>query len=269
MKSIFQIKEAASFVSDRISLAPNTGIILGSGLGGLVTALKDSMSLRYADIPHFPISTVVGHRGELIAGILNRVPVWVLNGRFHYYEGYELDEVVFPLRVLRALGLERIIITNAAGGLNPDFQPGDIMLIEDIISLMPANPLRGKNLDEFGPRFPDMSEPFCGDWMKQAISEAENQNIYLRRGTYVGLTGPKLETKAEINYCRLIGGDAVGMSTVSEVIAANHMGIKVLGFSVITNESIPKVKKEFTHEEVVNVANRAGATLEKLIKRVL
>ncbi|EMS31336.1 Purine nucleoside phosphorylase [Mariniradius saccharolyticus AK6] len=269
MKSIFQINEAAKFVSNRISSAPRTGVILGSGLGGLVSALKESMSIRYADIPHFPVSTVVGHRGELIVGELNRVPVWVLNGRFHYYEGYDLDDVVFPLRVLRALGLERIIITNAAGGLNPSFEAGDIMLIEDIISLMPANPLRGKNLDEFGPRFPDMSEPFCSTWMKQAIGEAENQNINLRKGTYVGLTGPKLETKAEINYCRLIGGDAVGMSTVSEVIAANHMGIKVLGFSVITNESIPKVKKEFTHEEVVDVANKAGATLAKLIKRVL
>lgn len=269
MKSISQIKEAAAFVSERINLAPSTGIILGSGLGGLVGSLRDSMSIRYADIPHFPVSTVVGHRGELIVGELNRVLVWVLNGRFHYYEGYDLDDVVFPLRVLRALGLERIIITNAAGGLNPSFEAGDIMLIEDIISLMPANPLRGRNLDEFGPRFPDMSEPFCLDWVQKALQEAESQGIHLRKGTYIGLTGPKLETKAEINYCRLIGGDAVGMSTVSEVIAANYMRIKVLGFSVITNESIPKVKKEFTHEEVVEVANKAGATLARLIKRVL
>lgn len=269
MKSIYHIKEASNYVVERISLRPKTGIILGSGLGGLVNALKDNMSLRYADIPHFPVSTVVGHRGELIAGLLNRVPVWVLNGRFHYYEGYELDDVVFPLRVLKALGLERIIITNAAGGLNPDFEPGDIMLIDDIISLMPANPLRGKNLEEFGPRFPDMSEPFDLDWMNGSLKEAENLGIHLRKGTYVGLTGPKLETKAEINYCRLVGGDAVGMSTVSEVIAANHMGVKVLGFSVITNESIPKVKKEFTHEEVVDVANKAGADLGKLIKRLL
>jgi purine-nucleoside phosphorylase len=242
---------------------------LGSGLGGLVGALKDSVSLRYADIPHFPVSTVVGHRGELIAGFLGNVPVWVLNGRFHYYEGYELDEVVFPLRVLKALGLERVIITNAAGGLNPYFEPGDIMLIEDIISLMPANPLRGRNLDEFGPRFPDMSEPMDQAWMQQTVREANDLGVKLKKGIYVGLTGPKLETRAEVNYCRLIGGDAVGMSTVSETIAANHMGIRVLGFSVITNESIPKTKKEFSHEEVVDVANRAGVTLSKLIKRVL
>lgn len=250
-------------------MRPKTGIVLGSGLGNLVDELEDSLVISYADIPHFPVSTVLGHRGQLIAGILQGAPVWVMNGRFHFYEGYELDEVVFPLFVLKALGLERLIVTNAAGGLNPEFEPGDLMLIEDIVNLMPASPLRGRNLEEFGPRFPDMSEAFDGQWIDRTIDSASSLGIPLKRGIYVGLTGPKLETRAEVRHCRLIGGDAVGMSTVSEVIAANHMGMRVLGLSVITNESIPKSKKEFTHEEVVKVANLAGKKLLKLIKRIV
>ena len=264
-----KVQIAYEFLISQISEKPKTAIILGSGLGGLIEEIKILERIAYSEIPHFPISTVEGHIGELIIGFLNAVPVMAMSGRFHYYEGYDMSEVVFPLRVMKLLGVERLIVTNAAGGLNEDFEAGDLMLIEDMISLLPDNPLRGRNNDKLGPRFPDMSEPFDIDWMEKTKSEANRLGLELKTGTYIGLQGPKLETKAEIRYCRIIGGDAVGMSTVPEVIAANHMGIKVLGISVITNESIPKVPKEFTHAEVVAVANQAGKKLVELVKAIV
>ena len=264
-----KVQVAVDFLVSQVSEMPKTAIILGSGLGGLVEELEIFKRIPYTHIPHFPVSTVEGHGGELIFGLLNAVPVLAMSGRFHYYEGYDMGDVVFPLRVMKILGIERLVVTNAAGGLNEEFEAGDLMLIEDMISLLPDNPLRGKNPEELGPRFPDMSEPFDLEWMKKTKSEAIRLGIDLKEGTYIGLQGPKLETKAEIRYCRIIGGDAVGMSTVPEVIAANHMGMKVLGISVITNESIPKVAKEFTHAEVVAVANQAGKKLVELIKAVV
>ena len=264
-----KVQIAYEFLISQISEKPKTAIILGSGLGGLIEEIKILERIAYSEIPHFPISTVEGHVGELIIGFLNAVPVMAMSGRFHYYEGYDMSEVVFPLRVMKLLGVERLIVTNAAGGLNEDFEAGDLMLIEDMISLLPDNPLRGRNNDKLGPRFPDMSEPFDIDWMEKTKSEANRLGLELKTGTYIGLQGPKLETKAEIRYCRIIGGDAVGMSTVPEVIAANHMGMKVLGISVITNESIPKVFKEFTHAEVVAVANQAGKKLVELVKAIV
>lgn len=261
--------ESAEFIKKGINGVPRVGIILGSGLGGLVGEIENRSIIPYSEIPHFPISTVEGHEGELIFGVLNAVPVLAMAGRFHYYEGYDMDGVVFPIQVMKLLGVENLIVTNAAGGLNPDFEVGDLMLIEDIISRLPDNPLRGINEEEFGPRFPDMSEPFDLDWMALALSKAEGLGISLKKGTYLGVTGPVLETRAEINFFRIIGGDAVGMSTVPEVIAANHLGLKVLGISVITNESIPKVAKEFTHADVVDVAQRSGRKLVKLVKAIV
>jgi purine-nucleoside phosphorylase len=265
------IKEQAAvdFLKSRISEFPETAIILGSGLGGLVDEIRIENRIPYSQIPHFPLVTVEGHGGDLIFGDLEGVAVLAMNGRFHYYEGYNMAGVVFPLRVMKLMGIKRLLVTNAAGGLNEEFEVGDLMLIEDIISLLPENPLRGKNNEVFGSRFPDMSEPFDLNWIEKTKSEAMRLGVKLKTGTYIGLQGPKLETKAEIRYCRIIGGDAVGMSTVPEVIAANHMGMKVLGISVITNESIPKIAKEFTHSEVVAVANQAGKKLVELVKAVV
>jgi purine-nucleoside phosphorylase len=263
------VQQTVSFLKGKFPVIPGLGIILGSGLGGLVNELEKQIRIPYGQIPQFPISTVEGHSGELIFGYLNKVPVLAMSGRFHYYEGYGMREVVFPIQVMKLLGIERLIVTNAAGGLNPDFEAGDLMLIEDIISLLPDNPLRGKNDNKLGPRFPDMSEPFDLDWVQQAMSISKELAINLKTGVYIGVQGPKLETKAEIRYMRVIGGDAVGMSTVPEIIAAHHIGMKVIAFSVITNESIPKIAKEFTHEEVVSVANRAGEKLVGLVKAIV
>lgn len=263
------LQEAAQYLKNNVSLMPETGIILGSGLGGLTKEIQILHKIPYDQIPGFPISTVEGHSGELVFGNLEGKKIVAMNGRFHYYEGYSMEKVIFPLRVLRLLGVERMIVTNAAGGLNPDFEAGDIMLIEDIISLLPDNPLRGSNEEHLGPRFPDMSAPFDQAWMERVNHVVDQLGFDLKKGVYVGVQGPKLETKAEIRYLRIIGGDAVGMSTVPEVIVAQHMGMKLLAFSVITNECIPKVAKEFTHEEVVAVANQAGENLVRLVKGVI
>jgi purine-nucleoside phosphorylase len=263
------VQDTLKFIKEYLPLIPEVGIILGSGLGGLVNELEKQIRIPYSQIPRFPVSTVEGHHGELIFGYLNQVPVLVMSGRFHYYEGYDMKEVIFPIRVMKLLGIDRLIVTNAAGGLNPEFEAGDLMLIEDIISLLPDNPLRGYNDGALGPRFPDMSEPFHMEWVEKAMSYSKELSVNLKTGVYVGVQGPKLETKAEIRYLRIIGGDAVGMSTVPEIITAHHMGMKVIAFSVITNESIPKIAKEFTHEEVVAVANLAGEKLLMLVKGIL
>lgn len=264
-----KIRAASKFLLQNVEGNAEIGIILGSGLGRLMGEVEVIKSFPYAEIPFFPTTTVEGHSGELVLGILQGKLIWCMNGRFHYYEGYAMSEVVFPIRVLYSLGVKNLIVTNAAGGLNPDFQVGDLMLIEDVINLFPDNPLRGVNNDQLGPRFPDMSEPLSEEWMGRANQEAYNLKIVLQKGVYAGVPGPKLESKAEVKYLRFIGADAVGMSTVPEVIAAHHMGIKVLAISVITNESIPKVYKEFTHDDVVDVANKAGGKLVRLIKSIL
>lgn len=263
------LQEAVQYLKGKVSFIPETGIILGSGLGGLVHQIEVNHKFSYAEIPGFPVSTVEGHSGELIFGHLDGKAVMVMSGRFHYYEDYPMKTVVFPIRVMRLLGVGLLVVTNAAGGLNEDFEAGDIMLIEDMISLLPDNPLRGPNEGYLGPRFPDMSAPLDADWIQKAGLIAKGLGLDLKKGVYVGVQGPKLETRAEIRYLRIIGGDAVGMSTVPEIIAAHHMGMKVLAFSVITNESIPKVAKEFTHEEVVAVANLSGEKLVRLVRGVL
>lgn len=264
-----KLKAASAFLLQETDLKADMGIILGSGLGRLMDDVEIVKSFPYSEIPFFPVSTVDGHSGELVLGKLEGKSVWFMNGRFHFYEGYDMAEVVFPLRVFFDLGVKNLIVTNAAGGLNPDFVAGDLMLIQDVINLFPDNPLRGKNIDRLGPRFPDMSEPLDLEWSKKAKQQAERLNIELREGVYAGVPGPKLETKAEVKYLRILGADAVGMSTVPEIIAAHHMGMRVMAISVITNESIPKVASQFSHGNVVEVANRAGEKLVVLIKSVL
>lgn len=259
------IEKASAHIRNQVSDIPEVAIVLGSGLGSLSNQLTDIIRIPYDQIPYFPTATVEGHAGELLFGELDGVKVMAMAGRFHFYEGYPMDSVIFPFRVMKLLGVSKLVVTNAAGGLNPEFKVGDIMLIEDIISLLPANPLRGENVNTLGPRFPDMSQAMDLQWMETAKKMAMKVGIDLQIGTYMGVTGPSLETKSEINYFRLIGGDAVGMSTVPEIIAANHMGIKVLGFSVITNECIPSDAKQFAHADVVDVAGRAGEKLGKLV----
>lgn len=269
MKYLEKAKAAAKHIQSQISKEAETLVILGSGLGGFVEILEEAISIPYGEIPYFPVSTVSGHSGELMLGKVGEKWIWVMNGRFHYYEGYELGETVFPLRVLSLLGVKSLVVSNAAGGLNPDFKVGDLMLITDHIDKFPSNSLRGKDAIDFGVRFPDMSEPYDLRWRNLAKEKAKSLKINLREGTYTGVTGPSLETKAEIRYYRTLGGDAVGMSTVPEVIAANQMGMKVLGVSVITNECNPTDNKLFEHDDVVDVATAAGEKLQGLVKLVL
>ncbi|ERM82664.1 hypothetical protein P872_06535 [Rhodonellum psychrophilum GCM71 = DSM 17998] len=267
--SIFEkAEEAALYIRSQIQEKASLGIVLGSGLGSFVDYLENPIKIPYASIPHFPLSTVEGHSGELIFGKLNGTAIWAMSGRFHYYEGYGLHETVFPLRVMKILEVEQLVISNAAGGLNPEFIPGDLMLIEDFIDLFPDNPLRGANISEFGPRFPDMSEPLDHGLIQKAKASAKHLAIPIKTGVYVGIQGPKLETKAEIRYCQVLGGDAIGMSTVPEIIVANQMGIKVLAISVITNQCVPSISSQFSHDAVVSVAERAGEKLAKIIENV-
>jgi len=264
-----KVTQAVDFIRSKTSELPETCIVIGSGLSSFSDHLIEKVIFPYQEIPFFPLTTVHGHSGELILGNLGNQKLWVLSGRFHYYEGYAMSETVFSLRVMKMLGVKNLILSNAAGGLNPSFRVGDLMLIEDQIDRFPSNPLRGIHEPIFGDRFPDMSEPFDLDWRKKAMLTAEEIGVKLQKGVYLGTSGPSLETRAEINYFRFIGGDAVGMSTVPEVIAGNQLGLKILGFSVITNECIPATPMKFTHEEVVHQAQLAGEHLVKLVKHLL
>lgn len=244
-------------------------IILGTGLGDLVNNISINISIPYQDIPNFPTSTVEGHTGQLIIGEIENKKIIALQGRFHYYEGYNMQEVTFPIRVLKALGVKYLIVSNAAGGMNSSFDIGDIMLIEDHINLFPEHPLRGKNHPELGIRFPDMSEAYDKQLRKMAIHIAQEKGIKLQHGVYVGTQGPTFETPAEYNYFKIIGGDAVGMSTVPEVIVANHAGMKVLAFSIITDLGIAGKIVEVTHQEVQKAAQLAQPQMARIIKEVL
>ena len=263
-----QIKNTADFLKNKTNFNPKIGIILGSGLGSFVDEVNIKFSFSYDEIPNFPISTVEGHSGKLIFGIVRGKEVVVMQGRFHYYEESDIQKVVLPVRVMKYLGVKNLIISNASGGVNPSFEIGDLMLINDHINLIP-NPLVGPNLKELGTRFPDMSEPYCKEMITFAEEIAEENNIKIQKGNYVGVTGPTLETPAEYNYFRIIGGDTVGMSTVPEVIAARHMKIKCFGISVITDLGVPGKIKIVTHEDVQNVANKARPILAKLIKELI
>jgi purine-nucleoside phosphorylase len=264
-----QIKETASFLQQKTSFQPNVGIILGTGLGGLVKEIKVDHAIPYEEIPNFPVSTVQGHSGKLIFGTLGNKKVVAMQGRFHFYEGYTMAEVVFPVRVMKYLGISTLIVSNASGGVNPTFEVGDIMIIDDHINLFPTNPLIGKNYVELGPRFPDMSEPYDHKMIKMAEEIALVNAIKVVKGTYAGLTGPTLETPAEYRYIRNVGADTVGMSTVPEVIAARHMGIPCFGFSIITDLGVPGKIIEVTHELVQQIAESAEPKMTLIVKELL
>mgnify|MGYP001388903190 FL=1 len=263
-----QIKNTANFLKQKTNCNPKAGIILGSGLGSFVDEVEIKFSIAYDEIPDFPTSTVEGHEGKLIFGLIDDKEVVVMQGRFHYYEESDIDKVVFPIRVMKFLGVKNLIISNASGGVNPNFEIGDMMIIEDHINLIP-NPLVGPNFDELGTRFPDMSQPYCKKMISDAEEIAKTHKITLQKGVYVGVTGPTLETPAEYNYFRIIGGDTIGMSTVPEVIAARHMRIKCFGISVITDLGVPGKIKVVTHEDVQNVANKAKPILATLVTELI
>ena len=267
--NVAALKETVEFLKTKITNKPTVGIILGSGLGGLVDSVQVDTAIEYGDIPNFPVSTVKGHGGKLIFGTINRVQVVMLSGRFHYYEGYNMQEVTFPVRVMKMLGAEYLIVSNAAGGMHPDFQVGDLMIIEDHINIFPEHPLRGKNDENIGPRFPDMTEPYELDLIAKVKDIATAKNVKVHQGVYIGLQGPTFETKAEYRWLRTIGGDAVGMSTVPEVIVAKHMGMKCFGMSVITDLGIREEMNEITHEEVLEAANAAAPIMAGLVTDLL
>ena len=262
------INETSNFLKDKTSFSPEVGIILGTGLGGLVNDIDIEHSISYEDIPNFPVSTVEGHSGRLIFGKLGDKAVVAMQGRFHFYEGYNMDQVTFPVRVMKYLGIKHLIVSNASGGVNPDYEIGDLMVINDHINLIP-NPLIGKNINELGPRFPDMSEPYCPDMIKIVDAIANKNNIKIQKGVYVAVTGPTLETPAEYFYFRKIGGDTVGMSTVPEVVIARHMDIPCFAISVITDLGVPGKIKKVTHEDVQNVAEVTEPKLTLLIKNLI
>ena len=258
------IKEAVSYIRERIPESPDTAIILGSGLGKIVDQLEVEHVVDYESIPHFPVSTVEGHEGLLISGLLGEKRVLVMQGRFHFYEGYEMQEVIFPIRVMKFLGIKTLVVSNAAGGMNPDFEIGDIMVINDHICLMP-NPLLGKHNPEFGARFPDMSQTYDPVLLQKARTLSQELQIPIREGCYVGVTGPTLETPKEYQYMRIIGGDAVGMSTVPEAIAAHQMGIRIFAVSVITDLGVPGKIQKLTHHDVIEAAEKTAPKLTELI----
>ena len=267
-----KIQEAADFLRARMHVCPQSAIILGTGLGSLVQDMTDRQEINYADIPHFPVSTVEGHSGKLIVGRLGGKDILAMQGRFHYYEGYSMKEVTFPVRVMRELGVRTLFVSNAAGGTNPTFQVGDLMLITDHINLFPEHPLRGKNLD-YGPRFPDMSEAYSKELIAAARQVAAEQGIPVRQGVYLGSQGPTFETPAEYRMFHLLGADAVGMSTVPEVIVARHCGMRVFGVSVITNvATAAEAPVEASHTEVQQAADaaqpRMTTSMKELINRI-
>jgi purine-nucleoside phosphorylase len=260
-----QLQETAAFIQSKINTTAQTAIILGSGLGNLATQIKVDFEIQYSEIPHFPISTVEGHKGRLILGSLNGVKVWVMEGRFHFYEGYSPEQVAYPVRVLKLLGVVNLILSNAAGGVNVNFEVGDLMIIKDHISLFSINPLIGKNESSLGTRFPDMSEPYAIDFIDKAKAIANKHEIKVHEGVYVGVTGPTFETRAEYKLIKAVGGDVVGMSTVQENIAAVHCGMKVFAISVVTDLGIREDNNTITHEEVLEAANAAEPKLTLII----
>jgi purine-nucleoside phosphorylase len=275
MKEYFtfeDIEQAAQAVRSQTRHHPTIGLILGSGLGGLADLVEDAEVIAYDSIPFWPVSTVKGHQGRLVIGKLMGVTVIVQQGRSHFYEGYSLAEVTLPVRVMQQLNVETLIVTNAAGGINPDFEPGDVMLITDHIALMGMtgyNPLRGPNLEKFGPRFPDMSQAYDRELMKTARSVALDNQILLREGVYIGLSGPSFETPADLRFLRAIGADAVGMSTVPEVTVARHGGTRVLGISGISNKANLDGSTPTTHEEVLEAGRVIIPKLQKIVQGVL
>jgi purine-nucleoside phosphorylase len=268
MDEISKINEAVGFIKDRHANPVEVGVILGSGLGGFIEHVEVIAEISYTEIPHFPVSTVEGHSGKLILGKVGDKAV-VMAGRFHYYEGYTAQEVVFPVRVMQALGAQFLFVSNAAGGVNPGFSVGDLMIIKDHISFSIVNPLLGKNIAALGPRFPDMSEPYSKALVRKAYEVASTLGHTLREGIYYGVTGPTFETRAEYKMIHLMGADAVGMSTVQEVIAAIHCGMTVFAMSVITDLGIREEENTITHQEVLDAANIAAPKLTAIFKTMI
>lgn len=269
MDILKKFKEAHDYIMTRTEIRPSVGIILGTGLGGLVKEIDIVDEIDYKDIPHFPLSTVQSHSGKLIFGKLGGKNVVAMQGRFHFYEGYTMQEVTFPVRVMKFLGIERLFVSNASGGVNPDYKIGEIMILNDHINLFPAHPLIGKNIDELGPRFPDMSQPYDRKMIDLAKEIAAENNIEISVGTYAGLTGPTLETPAEYKYVRNIGADTVGMSTVPEVIVARHMDIPCFAISIITDLGVPGKIQEVSVEDVIAVANETEPKMTIIMRELI
>lgn len=264
-----KIEETGAFIKSRVKSQPDAGIVLGSGLGSLMDIVEIHAELSYSDIPNFPVSTVEGHAGKLVFGKLGDKEVVMMAGRFHYYEGYSMQEVTFPIRVMKALGVETVILSNAAGGMNADYKVGDIVIIKDCINLFPEHPLRGRNDERLGVRFLDMSEPFNLELINKAQHIAETQQVKVHTGVYVGLQGPTFETRAEYKWLHVIGGDLVGMSTVPEVIVARHGGMNVFAASIVTDLGIRDELNTISHEEVLEAANKAAPKLAGLVAELV
>ncbi len=264
-----KINQTADYLRSRVADMPRTAIILGTGLGSLVDYIDDKLYIPYTDIPNFPVSTVEGHSGNLISGTLGGKRVIAMQGRFHYYEGYDMKQVTFPVRVFKALGVDTLFVSNAAGGMNKEFRVGDVMVITDHINLFPENPLRGRNYADLGPRFPAMTEAYDHELVAKADAIAAEKGIRLMHGVYVGTPGPTFETPAEYEYFRIIGGDAVGMSTVPEVIVARHASMRVFGVSVITDLGGKDITEVPTHEEVQKAAEKAQPNVVAIIREMV
>ena len=263
-----KIEETAKFLKSKMTTAPETAIILGTGLGSLVNEITEKYEIKYEDIPNFPLSTVEGHSGKLIFGKLGNKDIMAMQGRFHFYEGYSMKEVTFPVRVMRELGIKTLFVSNAAGGMNPDFIIGDLMIINDHINMFPEHPLRGKNIP-YGDRFPDMSKTYCPELIALAKEIAQEKGIRVVEGVYLGTQGPTFETPAEYRMFHRMGGDAVGMSTVPEVIVARHCGIKVFGISVITDLGVEGIVVEVSHEEVQKAADEAQPRMTTIFREII
>lgn len=269
MNYMVRLASAQQFISSKVELVPEVGLILGSGLGELAEEIENPYYINYDEIPYFPTSKVEGHKNRLVFGELMGKNVVAMQGRIHYYEGYSLQDLVFPVRLMKLLGVQVLIVTNAAGGINRNFTPGDLMLITDHINFLGSNPLIGENLEDLGPRFPDMTYAYTPELQDLARKVAKSRGIDLKEGVYVATTGPSYETKAEIRMLDRIGADAVGMSTVPEVIAANHMGLKVLGVSCITNMAAGILPQPLSHDEVIEVTQQVKEKFKNFIKAVI
>ncbi len=266
---VSKVKSAAKFLKENIDIKPDIAIVLGSGLQGIAESLKNAKSISYDEIPNFPVSTAPGHKGEMIFGKIKNKNVMLMNGRFHYYEGYSMKEVTFPIRVMQEIGIKTFIVTNAAGGMNPNFEKGKPCLITDQINFFGDNPLLGENNEEWGPRFPDMSEVFSKRLRDLAIKAAKKVGEPIFTGVYLGITGPTFETPAELKMMRNFGADLVGMSTVPEVIVARHAGMEILGFSAITDMAIAEGLEEVTADDVIAVANKTGEKISAIIMELI
>ncbi|MDR1458730.1 MAG: purine-nucleoside phosphorylase [Bacteroidales bacterium] len=266
---LVKIKNAVDYINNKIQTQAKIGIVLGSGLSGLTKDVHIRKTLLYEEIPHFPVSTVAGHEGKLLAGNIHHVEVLIMQGRFHYYEGYDMKEVTFPIRVMRALGIDTLILSNASGGINPDYKIGDIVFITDHINFFPEHPLRGKNENAWGIRFPDMNEVYSKELIAKAEQVALDNNIKYQKGIYAGTQGPAYETPAEYRMFRFLGGDCVGMSTVPEAIVARHANMRCVAFSIITDMGVGDMVEKISHKEVLKAARQAEPTLSRLIRELV